>query len=96
MRDRPRLLILDEPAASLDAAAEHALMERYASSAAMAAWEAGGITILISHRYSTAALADNIAVLENGCLVEHGSHRELLERDGQYAELFRMQARAYR
>jgi ATP-binding cassette, subfamily B, bacterial len=96
MRDRPRLLILDEPAAALDAAAEHALFERYAASASAAARETGGITVLISHRYSTASMADTIAVLDRGHLAEHGSHRDLLARGGLYAELFRMQARAYR
>jgi ATP-binding cassette, subfamily B, bacterial len=96
MRERPLLLILDEPAAALDAAAEHALFERYAAASAAAARQTGGITILISHRFSTAAMADAIAVLDDGRLVEHGRHDDLLARGGSYAELFRLQARAYR
>jgi len=96
MRGRPQLLVLDEPAAALDAAAEHALFERYASSASAAASDLGGVTVLVSHRFSTVLMADAIAVLERGRLVEHGTHRELMARGGLYAELFRLQARAYR
>lgn len=95
MRDQPQLLILDEPAAALDAEAEHALFERYASSASAAARQTGGITILISHRFSTVLMADAICVLDRGRLIEHGSHQQLLAGDGVYAELFQMQARAY-
>jgi ATP-binding cassette, subfamily B, bacterial len=96
MRRRPQLLVLDEPAAALDAAAEHALFERYASSAATAARERGGITVLVSHRFSTVLMADSIAVLRSGGLAEHGTHRELLSRGGLYADLFQLQARAYK
>lgn len=88
--------MLDEPAAALDAAAEHALFERYASSAAIAARERGGITVLVSHRFSTVLMADSIAVLRNGTLAEQGTHRELLSRGGLYADLFQLQARAYK
>lgn len=95
MRRHPRLLVLDEPAAALDAAAEHALFERYASSAAAAARERGGITVLVSHRFSTVLMADSIAVLRSGKLAEHGTHRELLASGGLYADLFQLQARAY-
>jgi ATP-binding cassette, subfamily B, bacterial len=96
MRSRPLLLVLDEPAAALDAAAEHALFERYASSASAAARADGGVTVLVSHRFSTVLMADTIAVLDHGRLVEHGTHRDLLARGGLYAELFQLQARAYR
>lgn len=96
MRDRPWLLILDEPAAALDATAEHTLFDRYASSASAAARELGGVTVLVSHRFSTVLMADTIAVLDGGRLVEHGTHRELMANGGLYAELFTMQARAYR
>ncbi|MGD0343818.1 MAG: ABC transporter ATP-binding protein [Acidimicrobiales bacterium] len=96
MRELPLLLVLDEPAASLDAAAEHALFERYASTAKTTARELGGITVLVSHRFSTVLMADSIAVLRGGKLAEHGTHRELMENDALYAELFRLQARAYR
>jgi ATP-binding cassette subfamily B protein len=95
MRTRPRLLILDEPTAALDAAAEHAMFERYASSASSAARELGGITILISHRFSTVVPADKIAVLADGTIAEYGTHRELMAHDGVYAELFQLQAKGY-
>ena len=96
MRERPLLLVLDEPAAALDAAAEHALFERYASSARVVARDVGSVTVLISHRFSTVLMADTIAVLEHGRIVEHGSHAQLMAGQGLYAELFGMQARAYR
>jgi ATP-binding cassette, subfamily B, bacterial len=95
MRELPLLLVLDEPASGLDANAEHALFERYASSAKVVAREVGGVTVLISHRFSTVLMADTIAVLDGGSLVESGSHRELMSNNGLYAELFRLQARAY-
>jgi ATP-binding cassette subfamily B protein len=95
MRCHPLLLILDEPAAALDPSAEHDLFERYASSAAQAGREDGGITVLISHRFSTVRMADLIAVLDHGQLTECGSHRELMTACGLYAELFTLQARAY-
>jgi ATP-binding cassette subfamily B protein len=95
MRQHPLLLVLDEPAAALDASAEHDLFERYASSAAQAGREDGGITVLISHRFSTVRMADLIAVLDHGQLVECGTHRELMTAPGLYAELFTLQARAY-
>jgi ATP-binding cassette, subfamily B, bacterial len=95
MRQHPLLLILDEPAAALDASAEHALFERYATSAGQAGREDGGITVLISHRFSTVGMADLIAVIDHGRLTEYGSHRELMDAGGLYAELFRLQASAY-
>ncbi|MGD0832860.1 MAG: ABC transporter ATP-binding protein [Candidatus Dormibacteria bacterium] len=96
MRERPLLLALDEPAAALDAAAEHSLFERYASSAASGGIRVGSVTVLVSHRFSTVLMADSIAVLEGGRLIESGSHAELMARGGLYAELFQLQARAYR
>jgi ATP-binding cassette subfamily B protein len=95
MRDQPLLLILDEPTAALDAETEHALFERYAA-AARGADQSGRITILVSHRFSTVRMADLIAVLDGARLVEMGTHDELMAKGGQYAELYSIQAAAYR
>ena len=95
MRDEPLLLVLDEPTAALDAETEHALFERYASGARREQ-EDGRITILVSHRFSTVRMADLIVVLDGSRVVEVGSHDELVARGGQYAELYGIQAAAYR
>jgi ATP-binding cassette subfamily B protein len=96
MRDRPLLLVLDEPTASLDAPTEHALFERFATAAQDVAGSTGGITVLVSHRFSTVRMADLIVVLADGMIAETGSHDELIAAKGLYAELYRIQARAYR
>jgi ATP-binding cassette, subfamily B, bacterial len=97
MRDEPLLLVLDEPTAALDAETEHALFERYAAVARGNGESGGGrITILVSHRFSTVRMADLIVVLDGAQLVEVGTHDELMAKSGQYAELYRMQAAAYR
>jgi ATP-binding cassette subfamily B protein len=95
MRDGPLLLVLDEPTAALDAETEHALFERYAA-AARSNRGAGQITILVSHRFSTVRMADFIVVLDGARLVEFGTHDELKARGGHYAELYDIQAAAYR
>jgi ATP-binding cassette subfamily B protein len=95
MRDQPLLLILDEPTAALDAETEHALFERYAA-AARGNDTSGRITILVSHRFSTVRMADLIVVLDGARLVEVGTHDELMAKNGQYAELYGIQAAAYR
>jgi ATP-binding cassette subfamily B protein len=95
MRDRPLVLVLDEPTAALDAETEHALFERYAS-AAQEDNPDGRITILVSHRFSTVRMADLIVVLDGAHVVEVGAHADLLARGGQYAELYGIQAAAYR
>jgi ATP-binding cassette subfamily B protein len=95
MRDMPLLLILDEPTAALDAETEHALFERYAASARDSS-RAGRITLLVSHRFSTVRMADLIVVLDGARVVEVGAHEELMARGGHYAELYGIQAAAYR
>src|ERR1700722_18975324 len=95
MRDQPLLLILDEPTAALDAETEHALFERYAA-AARSTDASGRITILVSHRFSTVRMADLIVVLDGSRLVEVGTHEELMAKGRQYAELYSIQAAAYR
>ncbi|MCZ6889705.1 MAG: ABC transporter ATP-binding protein [Gammaproteobacteria bacterium] len=100
MRDRPLLLVLDEPTAALDAETEHALFERY-SHAARGGDRAvdspdGRVTVLVSHRFSTVRMADQIVVLDGAAVAEVGSHSELLARGGLYAELYEIQASAYR
>jgi len=95
MRRQPLLMILDEPTAALDAETEHALFERFAT-AARERTSDGCVTILVSHRFSTVRMADFIVVLDGAHLVESGSHEELMAKGGQYAELYGMQAAAYR
>jgi len=94
MRERPLLLVLDEPTAALDAETEHALFERYAAAAQQR--RDGRITILVSHRFSTVRMADLIVVLDGAHLVEWGTHAELMAKGGQYSQLYRIQAAAYR
>jgi ATP-binding cassette subfamily B protein len=96
MRERPLLLLLDEPTAALDPEAEHRLYEQYAEAAKIAATETGGITVLVSHRFSTVRMADLIVVMHQGRIEEFGTHADLLTAGGRYAELFELQARAYR
>jgi ATP-binding cassette subfamily B protein len=94
MRPDPLVVFFDEPTSSLDALAEHALFARYAA-LARAGSSRGAITVLVSHRFSTVRSADLILVVSEGGVTELGSHDELLLRDGLYAELYQLQARAY-
>jgi ATP-binding cassette subfamily B protein len=92
MRDRPLVLVLDEPTAALDAETEHALFERYAA----AARGQDGVTVLVSHRFSTVRMADLIVVLDGARIAEVGTHEALMAKRGQYAQLYSIQANAYR
>ncbi len=93
MRSEPLVLVLDEPTAALDAETEHELFARYADAAR--AGGVGGITILVSHRFSTVRMADLIVVLQGNRVAQVGSHEELMRQGGAYAELYSIQARAY-
>ncbi|CAA9584123.1 MAG: Efflux ABC transporter, permease/ATP-binding protein [uncultured Thermomicrobiales bacterium] len=92
MRDArdAEILILDEPTAALDAKAEHDLFAR------LNALTEGRMALYISHRFSTVRMADRILVLENGRLIEQGTHEALMLHAGRYAELFELQAASYR
>jgi ATP-binding cassette subfamily B protein len=90
MRSNAEVLVLDEPTAAMDAAAEAELFEYFRDHTK------GRIAVLISHRFSTVRQADRIAVLEEGKIIECGSHDELLAKDGLYAKLFLLQAEGYR
>jgi ATP-binding cassette subfamily B protein len=96
MRAEPLLLVLDEPTASLDAPTEHRLFERFHGAARQVAQRTGGITVLISHRFSTVRMADLILVVADGHIAEAGDHASLVAAGGLYAELYDLQARAYR
>jgi ATP-binding cassette subfamily B protein len=97
MREAPLVMVLDEPTAALDAETEHALFERYAAAARERARRGDGrITLLVSHRFSTVRMADLIMVLDGARLVESGTHEALMARRGHYAELYGIQAAAYR
>ena len=90
MRIRADILVLDEPTAAMDAQAESEVFEHFRQ------LSRERITILISHRFSTVRMADQIAVLNHGRIIEHGSHEELMKLNGRYAQLFTLQARGYR
>jgi ATP-binding cassette subfamily B protein len=96
MREQPLVLILDEPTSALDAQAEHELFERYAENARRVGAATGAITLFVSHRFSTVRMADLIVVVADGKVLESGSHAELMRLRGLYAELYELQASAYR
>jgi ATP-binding cassette subfamily B protein len=90
MRSRADILVLDEPTAAMDAGAEATVFEHFRT------LTRGKIAILISHRFSTVRMADQIVVLQDGRIIERGSHEELMRVNGHYAHLFSLQAKGYR
>ena len=90
MRTDADILVLDEPTAAMDAAAEATIFEHFRK------LTQNRIAILISHRFSTVRMASQIVVIENGRIIERGSHEDLMTLDGHYARLFSLQAAGYR
>jgi len=90
MRSRADILVLDEPTAAMDAEAEATIFEHFRG------LTTNRIAILISHRFSTVRMADQIIVIQAGRIIERGSHDELIAQDGHYAHLFKLQAQGYR
>lgn len=96
MRQTPLLMLLDEPASALDAEVEQQIYTTYVRRARRAAEEVGGAGIIVTHRLSSARLADRIVVLQDGKITEAGTHDELIQIHGQYQRMFELQARSYR
>jgi ATP-binding cassette subfamily B protein len=90
MRSNADILVLDEPTAAMDAEAEATIFEHFRE------LSGGRIAILISHRFSTVRMADQIIVIQDGRIIERGSHEQLMAKDGHYAHLFQLQAQGYR
>ena len=88
-------LILDEPTAALDPEAEQRLFESYPGDRARHRPTSAAICVLISHRFSSVRMADDILVLSKGTVIEHGTHQQLMATDGHYAAMYRQQADAY-
>lgn len=89
MRSQADILVLDEPTSAMDAAAEATIFEHFRS------LTRDRIAILISHRFSTVRMANQIVVIQDGRVIERGSHEELMARQGHYAHLFSLQAKGY-
>src|SRR5690606_19015308 len=89
MRSEADILVLDEPTSAMDAGAEAEIFAHFR------ALMRDRIAILISHRFSTVRMADQIIVVDNGRIVERGDHAALMKVNGIYAHLFSLQARGY-
>ena len=89
MRTEADILVLDEPTAAMDAEAEATVFEHFR------ALSKNRIVILISHRFSTVRMADQIIVIQDGRIIEHGNHAQLVQQEGHYAHLFSLQAKGY-
>ena len=89
MRKQADILVLDEPTSAMDAEAEAKIFDHFREATE------NQMAILISHRFSTVRMADQIVVLTNGKIIERGSHEELMNRNGKYAHLFAIQAKGY-
>ncbi|BBI49140.1 hypothetical protein HORIV_15610 [Vreelandella olivaria] len=90
MRENADILVLDEPTAAMDAAAEAEIFARFREHSR------DKMAILISHRFSTVRSADLILVIDQGHIIERGTHEELLAAEGRYAKLFHLQAAGYK
>jgi ATP-binding cassette subfamily B protein len=90
MREEADIMVLDEPTAAMDAEAEAEVFQRFRQ------LSSDRMGIVISHRFSTVRMADQIIVLDRGRVIEQGSHAELMEQNGRYAHLFTLQAEGYR
>jgi ATP-binding cassette subfamily B protein len=96
MRETPLLVVLDEPTSALDAYAEHELFTSFIELGRQAGVERGTVSVVISHRYSAAYLADLILLVEDGRVIEQGSHPELMAAGGEYRRMYDLQRDAYR
>jgi ATP-binding cassette subfamily B protein len=95
MRPEPLLTVLDEPTAALDPQAEYEVFHRFMAQGRAAGRRRGAVTLLVSHRYTTASMADLIVVVDRGGIVETGTHAQLLAAGGEYADLYHLQARSF-
>jgi ATP-binding cassette subfamily B protein len=95
MRQSPLLMLLDEPSSALDPESEEEILSGYVSGARELG-RRGGLTVIVSHRMSTVRRVDRIVYMHDGQVVEDGTHEELMALDGRYAQMFELQARAYR
>jgi ABC-type multidrug transport system fused ATPase/permease subunit len=89
MRSQADILVLDEPTSAIDAQAEFEIFNHFRSITQ------NQMVLLISHRFSTVRMADKILVIENGEVIEQGTHEDLLKLGGRYAKLFLLQAAGY-